>query len=583
MKKLRRNPLVRVFADSRAQWPGATVILLLVLLAGAFKVASSMYWGRAVDAGVGGNNDVMLNSVLFMLLFILLDGGRTAILYATIGRVTEQMFLNVRMRAFAVLTNGDVAALEHSLRSGDLAMRVNGDAEALCDFVAAEVPNNLRLIVQAIAAIVVCVFLSWQLSIAYLVILPVTLWLTRVISLPVQQARKDARGSAGQGMNLASDMLSAIQTVKSFGISAVLQNRFNATLDRSYEQGVGIERTAMRLTVVKYTASVVQLMSLFLIGTVLTAKGLVTIGNVMAFVSLSAYISEAFGQLDRMMLVVRNASAYAQRLYEVFDIPAEEDGGSAVPSADAAAVSLHNVSFSYGQDRSAIDGMTLRVLRNQKVALIGPSGCGKSTLTRLICRFYAPTGGELALFGEEASRLSLSALRGQIALVTQEAHLFDGTIEDNVRHGRPNATVDEVIAALQNAGLWEFVSSLPQGLHTQIGEFGGQLSGGQRQRLCIARAFLKDAKLIILDEATSALDTDSERDIQTSLDRLLVGRSAILVAHRMTTVQNADYIYCLDAGRIVEEGYPSQLLERRGYYYAMCEQQGLLSAKGGAA
>jgi len=570
-----RNSLVRLLVDCRPYWLGMGTIAALSMLAGGFKALSATFWGRAVDAGVAGAMQTMQWSALAMVVFILLDGGRTVILYHIIGRVTERIFLGLRMRAFAVLTGGDVAALEQRLRSGDLAMRVNGDAESLCNIVGGEFSNNLRLLFQAVVAIAVCLFLSWQLSVAYLILLPVTLWLTQVISYPVQQARREARGSAGVAMNLASDMLSGMATVKSFDMAQTLKRKFDAALDRSLEQNVSIERRAMAMTVVKYAASVFQLMSLFLIGTWLTARGLVSIGNVMAFIALSAYISEAFSQLDRMMMVMRNAVALSGRLYDIFDIPMEPRGVDS-PLQEAECVELRDVSFCYEGDRAAIDSVTLRVKHNQKVALIGPSGCGKSTLIRLICRFYAPTEGKMTLFGCDIGTVNVHALRQRLALVTQEAHLFDGTVEDNVRCGRTEASLDEVVTALRDAGLWDFVQTLPNGLETPIGEFGGRLSGGQRQRLCIARAFLKNAPLVLLDEATSALDTESERDIQLALDNLLAGRAAVIVAHRLTTVQSVDYIYCLDNGRVVEEGAPTDLLRRRGYYYAMCAQQGML-------
>lgn len=574
MKQL--SPLVRLLADCKTQWTGFSLIVALALLAGFFKVLAATYWGRAVDAGVAELTSVMLWSALGMVLFILLDGIRTAVLYHIIGRVTERMFLSLRMRAFAVLTRGDVAELEKQLRSGDLAMRVNGDAESLCDIVAGEFPNNLRLLFQAIIAIIACFFLSWQLSIAYLVLLPLTLWMTRVISYPVQQIRKEARGNAGAAMNLASDMLGGMDTVKSFAMADALQHKFDGALNRSMEQNVGIERRAMAMTVVKYAAGVIQLMLLFLIGTMLTSRGLVSIGNVMAFIALSAYIGEAFGQLDRMMMIMRNAVALSGRLYDIFDIPMETQGGE-TPAGDSTCVVMQDVHFNYDSDRTILDGITLKVMKNQKVALIGPSGCGKSTLIRLICRFYAPTKGDVKLFGCNAGSVDIQALRQRIALVTQEAHLFDGTIADNVRCSRSDATRDQIEAALQDAGMWDFVQMLPNGMETPIGEFGGRLSGGQRQRLCIARAFLKDAQLVLMDEATSALDTDSERDIQDAMDRLLKDRAAIIVAHRLSTVQCVDYVYCLDRGFVMEQGTQADLLRRRGYYYDMCEQQGLLN------
>jgi ABC-type multidrug transport system fused ATPase/permease subunit len=249
----------------------------------------------------------------------------------------------------------------------------------------------------------------------------------------------------------------------------------------------------------------------------------------------------------------------------------------ALPKETEEYVYFKALDFAYDGGPKVLSGLNLLIQKGKKVAIVGPSGSGKSTVIKLICRFYGCGGGELSLFGEKGEEISLPELRKQLALVTQEPGLFEGSILENVRYGRSDAGEEDVVKALQAADLWGYVSELPQGIHTQLGEFGSGLSGGQRQRLSIARALLKDAKLVLLDEATSALDTRSEQEIQRALDNLLEGRAAVIVAHRLSTVQKADYLYCLEDGRVAEEGSPAELTAKKGYYYEMCKMQEIQS------
>lgn len=576
-----KNPLLRLFYDSKLQWPGFIAILLFSLLAGVFKTISAALWGKVVDLGTRGEMNTMFITALLMLLFIFLDALRTAVHYKIIGNTTEKMFLSFRMRAFSVLTRGDVAVLEGRMRSGDVAMRVNSDTEQLCNIIAAGYSHYSRLVFQAVFAIMVCIILSWQLSIAYFILLPLSLWLFKKVSLPIQSQKKAALNSTGKAMSLAVDILSGLPTVKSFNIQSEMNAIFGKAVDAAYEQTLNTEKIGVMMTVIKYTVSVVQLMTLLLMGSLLVTRGMITIGNVMSFVALSAYVTEAFGLIDAMTRSVRDSMALSQRLYEIYDIPLEIEGEEEKHDFSGDYVQMRNMCFAYSEENKILEGVNLALKENQKIAIIGPSGCGKSTIIKLICRFYNPLSGELRLFGSKSENINLRSLRRELALVSQDAVIFDGSIYENVLYGRIDASEKEVIKALKDANLWDFVSKLPQGVHTHVGEFGNQLSGGQRQRIAIARAILKNPRLLLLDEATSALDTHSEYEIQKSLDNLLEERAAIIVAHRLTTVQNVDYIYCLDGGRVLEQGTPADLLAKKGYYYSMCVQQGIV-VEGGA-
>ena len=575
-----RQPLLRLYLENRRYIPGLALILLISLLAGGLKLAASTLWGQAVDFGVAGRISPMLWAAGAMTLVILVDCARTAVHYHIIGRVTETMFRDVRMKAFRKLTTGDAATLERDFRTGDTATRLNSDIDVLNNFTAGHVSNFSRLLFQGVVALAGCLFLSWQMSLAYLVVLPLSLWIVKRVSAPIQAKTKSSLDSTGAAMSVAAEAIQGALTVKAFGAEEELARRFDAAVDSATQQKVQSEKISQKLTGVKYAANVLQTMALFLLGSVLVTRGAVSVGTLVAFLALSNYITEPFGQLDYMISQVRRATATAQRYFEVMDVPDEADGPVTRP-ASLVPCQAQELAFSYDGQNRVLQDITLRIVQGQQVAVVGESGCGKSTLLRMLCRFYLPQAGSLRLFGVEAKDWQGEALRQHIALVTQNSTLFDGSVYENVAYGKPGLTRAECRAALEAVELWDFVSQFPDGMDHPIGEGGAALSGGQKQRLCIARALVKEAPLVLLDEATSALDTQTEKEVQAALDKLLAGRSAVIVAHRLTTVQNAHYVYVLEQGHVLEEGAPKELLAKRGRYYEMCRLQGLAGEEAG--
>ena len=574
-----RQPLLRLYLENRRYIPGLALILLISLLAGGLKLAASTLWGQAVDFGVAGRISPMLWAAGAMTLVILVDCARTAVHYHIIGRVTETMFRDVRMKAFRKLTTGDAATLERDFRTGDTATRLNSDIDVLNNFTAGHVSNFSRLLFQGVVALAGCLFLSWQMSLAYLVVLPLSLWIVKRVSAPIQAKTKSSLDSTGAAMSVAAEAIQGALTVKAFGAEEELARRFDAAVDSATQQKVQSEKISQKLTGVKYAANVLQTMALFLLGSVLVTRGAVSVGTLVAFLVLSNYITEPLSQIDYMAGQVRWATAAAQRYFEVMDVPDEADGPVTRP-ASSVRCQAQELAFSYDGQNRVLQDITLRIAQGQQVAVVGESGCGKSTLLRMLCRFYLPQAGSLRLFGVEAKDWQGEALRQHIALVTQNSTLFDGSVYENVAYGKPGLTRAECRAALEAVELWDFVSQFPDGMDHPIGEGGAALSGGQKQRLCIARALVKEAPLVLLDEATSALDTQTEKEVQAALDKLLAGRSAVIVAHRLT-VQNAHYVYVLEQGHVLEEGPPKELLAKRGRYYEMCRLQGLAGEEAG--
>lgn len=570
------NPLLRFYIDNKKHLPGLIVIVGISLVSGVLKMLSATYWGKAVDFGVAGMVQDMILSAALMAVFILLDCARTAFHYHVIGRITENMFLEVRSRAFAKITHGDVAVLEEKFRTGDIAVRLNNDIDFLSTFSAGHLSNFSRQLFSGLFGLTACIFISWQLSIAYIVILPLSLGLVNAISRPIQTQAKKSMDHTGSAMSCAADAVSGALTLKAFAGESAMEKQFGKAVDAAYKQSVHTEKLTMKMTCVRYIANVTQTMALFLIGSLLVSSGKLSVGMFIAFVTMSNYITDAFSQSDYMIRTVRYTISCARRYYEVIDISDEQPGKVSQP-VNQEPCTAENLEFSYTTaDRKILHGINLRIPQGQKIAIVGASGCGKSTLIKLICRFYFPDKGSLKLFGVESADWTPDALREKLAIVTQDSALFDGSFFENVAYGRPGVTREECEAALKNVSLWDFVSSFPEGMDHQIGESGQTLSGGQKQRLCIARAMVKKAPLVLLDEATSALDLQTEREVQDSLEKLLEGRSAVIIAHRLSTVQNADYIYYMEQGEIAEEGTPQELLQKQGKYYEMCRLQGLV-------
>lgn len=575
---MENSPLFRFYYDNRKHLPGLVTIVALSLVSGVLKTLSAAYWGRAVDFGVAGLVEDMLFAAVLMALFILLDCLRTALHYRLIGHITEDMFLDVRARAFDKLTHADPSALEETFRTGDIAARLNGDIDFLSTFSAGHISNFSRQIFSGLFGLTACIFISWQLAISYMIILPLSLWLVGTISKPIQAQIKGSMDSTGLAISTAVETISGALTVKAFAAEGVMEKRFDAAVTAACQQRIRSERLSMKMTGIKYLSNVIQSMCLFLVGSWLVSFGYLTVGAFVSFVTLSAYITSAFEQSDYMIKSFRNASASAARYYEVIDIPEERPGFNR-EAASPTPCSAVGLSFAYGNGVRALNDLSIQVPAGKKVAVVGPSGCGKSTLVKLLCRFYFPERGELSMFGAETAEWDPRALRENLAIVTQDSCLFSGSFYENIALGRPGISREECQRVLEDVRLWDFVCGFPEGMDHAVGEGGMNLSGGQRQRLCIARAMVKNASLVLLDEATSALDLQTEREVQEALDKLLQGRSVVMIAHRLSTVQNADHIYVIEEGGIAEEGAPAELLRKKGRYYQMYLAQGLVEVE----
>jgi ATP-binding cassette subfamily C protein CydCD len=386
----------------------------------------------------------------------------------------------------------------------------------------------------------------------------------------------DARGALGQLGAHVTETIQGLSELIAFQATDARRNAFMAQVDR-YQR----LRLALLTDLARQTAGLEIATGLGGLAVAVAGASMVTAGSiaptllpVLVLISVAAFMPVAeIAQVGRQLA---DTIASTRRLHVVEAEPVLITDGPVVPPlpSGGSALRFDQVRFTYpGRDRPALDTITFDVAAGSTVALVGPSGAGKTTVANLLLRFWDPERGGISLDGVDLRRLSLDALRDRIALVAQDTYLFNDTLEANIRLARPDATSEEIEQALQRAALADFVARLPDGLGTPVGERGVQLSGGQRQRIAIARAFLKDAPVLILDEATSHLDTISEQQVRAALDALMVDRTTIVVAHRLSTIQAADMILVMERGRVVESGTHAELSARPGLYARLIGHQ----------
>ena len=582
MNRKKGNALFRFFRESQESWPGWILLLCISFLSGWFSTSIAELTGSLIDIGIEGEYGRMKGVGIALAAVLLGNCVRTFLNYYVNARTSETMFSKLRRRMFRALTCGKLSYIEGRFQTGDMVSRLNSDIGSLCDIVAGRFVWYLRVLAEAAVTLVVCIRISWELSMVYLVILPLTFFIMLRLTKAMQEQQKKVSVNTGDAASLVSEAVSNIATVKTFHIEDKILSKFTQTVDTAKEQEKKMTKTESWTVGVRYATQIVQMAGLFAVAFFYVSQGSLSAGSAVAFITICTNIKTALELSDGMIVYYHRAVALSERIYEVLDTPEMEKGGLPVDLSAEEAVSFENVTFSYvdsctapcedshRDEKTVLNGISLHVPKGRRIGVVGPSGCGKSTLIKLICKFYGISGGKLLLYGEDIDSLSEETVYQQLSLVGQEPYLFSGTVLDNIRNGRPDTSVEEAEEVLKRVQLWDFVSSLEKGIHTEIGEGGGKMSGGQAQRLSIARAMIKNARLVLLDEPTSALDVKTEHELKDAFEELLRGKTAVIVTHRYAVIENADYVYCLDPdGKVAEEGTPEELMRRKGYYYSM--------------
>jgi len=588
-RKLAPGTARRVIGYARPYKSQILVFLVLVILDSALVVATPLLLGQIIDKGVTpGRSDVVIRLSLIIAVIAILDGALTLVQRWYSSRIGEGLIFDLRTQVFSHVLKQPIAFFTRA-QTGALVSRLNNDVigaqQAFTSTLSGVVSNvvSLLFIVTAMAAI------SWPLTLAALMLLPLFLIPARVMGRRLAGLSHEAMGlnaELGTRMTERFNVAGAL-LVKLFGTPRVEDEQYAERAGRVRDVGIKIALTRTLFLVALTLVASLATALVYGAGGVMTVNKTIQVGELVALAALLGRLYGPLTALSNVRVDVMTALVSFERVFEVLDlqplvkeavrpvvlqqhpVSVEFEGvGFRYPSAnEVSLVSLETVAS--GDRRgggSVLHDVTFSIQPGEMVALVGPSGAGKTTITSLVARLYDPTEGRIRLGGTDLRDASMESLHDVVGVVTQDAHLFHDTIAANLAYAKPGATRDEMVSALKSAQVWDLISSLPEGLETVVGDRGHRLSGGEKQRLAIARLLLKGPGLVVLDEATAHLDSESELAVQRALDTALTGRTALVIAHRLSTVRGADQILVVADGRIVQRGKHHELLAQGGVY-----------------
>ncbi len=507
---------------------------------------------------------VIPGAVIALALVKGLAGYAQSVWMTTIG---QRIVANIQLKLFARLMRADLAYF-HANPTGTLVSRFTNDAGLLRGCATNVMAGIGKEAVTAVFLVALMFYQDWLLALIAFIAFPIAFRPMQKIGRRMRHVSANTQVEIGQFMTLLNQTFQGARYVKAYGMEPYEMSRAERIIERLYRLVERAQRIRSISSPMMETLGGIAVALVILYGGHQVFSGARTAGAFFSFVTALLLAYQPIKTLANLNTNLQEGLAAAQRLFTVLDIEPEiRDRDAAVTlSVEAGHVRFENVRFSYGDGAEALRGVTLDIPAGKTVALVGASGAGKSTVMNLIPRFYDVSAGAVLVDGHDVRDVTLASLRAAIGLVSQEVTLFDDTVRANIAYGRFGASEEEIEAAARAAAADDFIRALPQGYDTPVGEHGVKLSGGQRQRLSIARAMLKNAPILLLDEATSSLDTESERQVQTALKSLMRGRTTLVIAHRLSTVIDADLIYAIDQGCVVECGTHAELLRRDGAY-----------------
>ncbi|MDF1793645.1 MAG: ABC transporter transmembrane domain-containing protein [Thalassobaculaceae bacterium] len=484
-----------------------------------------------------------------------------------LARVGQRIVADVQLRLFGHLLDQDVALFQ-SRATGGLISHFTFDVQALRQAVSNAIVGLVRDGLSVIFLVGVMVYQDWLLSVIALLVAPLTVVPIQKLGKRMRRVSGDAQARMGELTTLLGQAFQGIRVIKAYAMERAEAKRIGVLVEEIYQLTYRQGRVRAAVQPIVDAFGGIAVAAVIVYGGYRVIEGATTPGAFFSFIAAVLMAYQPLRGLGKVSTTLQEGLAAAERLFVLLD---RKSAIAEAPDATAlqrvpAEVAFTDVHFRYADGTEALAGISFSAPAGKVTALVGPSGAGKSTVLNLIPRFFDVESGTVAIGGADVRALTLASLREAVALVSQEIVLFDDTVAENIRFGRPEASEVELRAAAEAAAAHDFITALPEGYDTRVGEHGTKLSGGQRQRIAIARAILKDAPILLLDEATSALDTESERQIQAALARLMKGRTTLVIAHRLSTVQGADVIHAFEAGRVVESGDHRALVAQGGTY-----------------
>ena len=490
------------------------------------------------------------------------------------NRITFHVVRDMRVRAFEQLEQLPLKYMD-AHRPGDAISRITTDVEQFSDGLLMGFTQLFTGILTICGTLGVMLFIEWRIALVVVALTPLSIFVARFIATHTYSMFKVQSETRAELTSLVDELVGNEHLVRAFGYESRAEERFDKiNLDL---QSCGVRAvffSSMTNPCTRFVNALVYA-AVGVLGAFAAIAGGITVGDLSVFLNYANQYTKPFNDISDVMTEFQNALACAQRVFDFIDeTPILPDAPDAVElSHGAGAVEFEHVKFRYVPDVPLIEDMNLKVEPGQRIALVGPTGCGKTTLVNLLMRFYEINGGTLRLDGHPIDTVTRDSLRGNLGMVLQETWLKAGTIAENIAYGKPDATREEIIAAAKKARVHSFICRLPNGYDTEVAEDGGNISQGQRQLLCIARVMLRRPPILILDEATSSIDTRTEVLVQDAFEELMKGRTSFIVAHRLSTIKNADQILVMKDGNIIERGTHDELLDRGGFYAKLYESQ----------
>lgn len=572
-----KTTIRRVLHLIRPYAPLVALTLLLAALTVATTLLAPVLTGNAVDLIVGpGAVDFV--PLLHYAIAIGVTVAATALCQWLMGvlnnRITFTVVRDIRVQAFARLQILPLSYLD-AHQPGDVISRITTDVEQFSDGLLIGFTQLFTSLLTILGTLCVMLWIDWRIALVVVLLTPLSIFVARFIAEHTYSMFKVQSETRAGMTSLVEELVGNEHLVRAFGYESRAEARFekiNLALQDCGVQAVFFSSLTNPCT--RFVNALVYA-AVGILGAFVAIAGSITVGQLTVFLNYANQYTKPFNDISGVMTELQNALACAQRVFDLMDAePITPDTTDAVVLPHGAgSVDFEHVKFRYRPTVPLIEDMNLSVKPGERIALVGPTGCGKTTLVNLLMRFYELNGGVLRIDGHPIERITRDSLRGNFGMVLQETWLKCATVAENIAYGDPDATREEIIAAAKKARAHSFISRLPQGYDTQIAEDGGNISAGQRQLLCIARVMLRRPPILILDEATSSIDTRTEVLVQAAFEELMRGRTSFIVAHRLSTIKNADQILVMKDGNIIERGTHEELLNQGGFYRTLYQSQ----------
>jgi len=566
-----RGTLMRLLPYLRPHMAALAMTMAMVVAYTLLGLLGPYLMGRALDEHIVPRRLDGLTTLAILLLGTYVANNALQVTSGWLmAEVSQRALQQLRLDLFAHLQKQPMRFFDRN-PAGELMSRLTNDIEAINQAVSQNVTTLLAGALSLVGILVAMFVLDFWLALASLVVVPIMFWFTNFIARYTRKGFRILQKDVGALNAVMEEAISGQRVIQAFRRNDSVLHAFRGGNQKAYEAGVYANTYAFMLMPLTATLGNLFVIVLAAFGGWLALRGMVSVGTIATFISYGQNFIHPLRQLANMYNSIQSALAGAERVFAVLDAPVEVD--DAATAADdwtlRGAVRFEDVEFEYDEGTPVLRGMSLDAQPGQMIALVGPTGAGKTTIINLLTRFYEIRSGRITIDGRDVREIPKEALRRQLGMVLQDTFLFSGTVLDNIRFGRLDATDDECIEAARVADADHFIRLLPHGYQTQLSERAGNLSQGQRQLLSIARAVLANPRILILDEATSSVDTRTEARIQQSLLRLMRGRTSFVIAHRLSTIRDADQVLVIDGGRVVERGTHVQLLAVKGVYYKL--------------